>query len=208
MHALERDPEKTAIVAATALRLSEEQGYPFFVGAALVYRGWALAQGGQATDGIEFCRSGIIQLRALGAINWLPRYLALLTECHEKAGDAVSALRELGEAFRAMEETGEGSWEAELHRLKGRLLLRTGVAPEQAESCFARAMAVAGGQEARLLELRAATSLAGLFSERGRRAEARDVLAPIYAWFTEDATMLRALLMPGPLLPPLCHRGS
>ena len=82
------------------------------------------------------------------------------------------------------EETGERYVEAEIHRLKGNLLLAENGSAE-AEACYVRALQVARAQEARSLELRATTSLARLRGEQGRSAEARDLLAPVYRWFTE-----------------------
>jgi predicted ATPase len=90
----------------------------------------------------------------------------------------------LKDAFAATEISGERWWQAELHRLRGRLLVARGQ-HDESEACFRRAIEVSSGQSARLLELRAATSLARLWSDRGRNAEARDLLAPIYGWFTE-----------------------
>ena len=90
----------------------------------------------------------------------------------------------LEEALASTEVSGERWWQAELHRLRGRLLVARGQ-HDEGEACFRRAIEVSRGQRARTLELRAATSLARLWSDRGRNAEARDLLAPIYCWFTE-----------------------
>ena len=84
-----------------------------------------------------------------------------------------------------MERTGERWSEAELHRLKGELLLQRGDDPEEVETCYRQAIAVAQRQEAKSWELRATTSLARLLRDQGRAAEARDILSPIYHWFTE-----------------------
>ena len=95
--------------------------------------------------------------------------------------EGLAALRQ---ATALVEETGERYVEAEIHRLEGNLLLATDGAAA-AEACYMTALEVARAQEARSLELRAATSLARLWAERGRSAEARDLLAPVYGWFTE-----------------------
>jgi class 3 adenylate cyclase/tetratricopeptide (TPR) repeat protein len=184
MHALERDYQSVARVAAAALQVAEEQGYPFFIGTSLIYRGWAMAQTGSATEGIELCRDGLAKLRALGAMNWFPRYLAYLAQCHEQAGDTTSALNALDEAFAVSEETGESSWQAELHRSRGALLTKMGQV-DRAEICLHQALSVARSQEARLFELRAATNLANLRAGLGRKLQAYQTLAPVYAWFTE-----------------------
>jgi predicted ATPase len=109
------------------------------------------------------------------------------------AADAVVA-----EAIEAVEASGERWWEAELRRLQGLLLMERDRLPE-AEATLRLAITVARRQEAKSLELRAATSLGGLWSENRRRAEAHDLLTPIYSWFTEgfstpDLTEAKALL--------------
>src|SRR5262249_5535728 len=84
------------------------------------------------------------------------------------------------------EQHGECWWEAEVCRLRGVLLLRQAVPqPEEAEACFQRALEVGHRQEAKSLELRAAMSLARLWQQQGKRATARELLAPVYGWFTE-----------------------
>jgi len=189
MHALERDYRSVLRVALEALQVSEQQGYPFFIGTSLVYRGWALAQLGQATEGVALCHEGIAKLRALSAVNWFPRYLSYLAECHEKAGDAERALSIVGEAITAARQLGEPFWEAELLRLQGGLMVTLGQL-DQAEARFRDALALARRQEARLFELRAATSLADLLAATGDGGSAREALAPVYARFTEGFEFL------------------
>ena len=115
-----------------------------------------------------------------------PYYLALLAEASAWAGEIEQGLTALVEAARIVEETGERRWEAEIYRLTGELTLaRRGGDRTEAERWFQRALDVAGCQNAKCLELRAATSLARLWRDRGNRRESRDLLAPIYGWFTE-----------------------
>jgi predicted ATPase/class 3 adenylate cyclase len=185
MHVFDRDVEKAATVSSALLRLSEEQGYPYFIGASMVYRGWALAQGGDTANGIELCHRGMTQLRTIGANCWFPRYYALLAECHEQAGDPERGGEAIAEAQRSIESTGERIWEAEILRLKGRLLLLAGNHGREAETCFVAAVTTAHQQKARLLELRAATSLADLLQRKGNLTQARDVLVRIYETFKE-----------------------
>ena len=90
----------------------------------------------------------------------------------------------MDEALQIVERTGERWFEAELHRHKGELLRRQGH-PEAAEELYRKALSIAVENEAKLWELRAAASLARLRRDHGRRAEARDLLAPVYGWFTE-----------------------
>ena len=97
----------------------------------------------------------------------------------------------LAEALTTVATSGVPWWEAELHRLRGALLLQRSVAqPVEAEACFQQALAVACRQQARSLELRAAMSLSRLWRQQGKRAEARELLAPIYSWFTEGVDTL------------------
>jgi predicted ATPase len=115
-----------------------------------------------------------------------PYYLASLAEASAWAGEIEQGLTALVEAARIVEETGERRWEAEIYRLTGELTLaRRGGDRTEAEGWFQRALDVAGCQNAKCLELRATTSLARLWRDQGKCNEARDLLAPIYAWFTE-----------------------
>jgi len=113
-----------------------------------------------------------------------PYHLGIASEVLERAGDYESAAAALAEAEMAIDASNERWWEAEIHRLKG-VLLRSQGDVAQSESCFKRSIWIARQQQANSLELRAATNLARLWGEQGRRAEARDLLAPVYGWFSE-----------------------
>jgi len=119
-------------------------------------------------------------------------HMALLAEAHLRAGNPNRALATLSDALSITGTAGESWWEPELQRLRGMVLLSGGSVTE-AEICFQQAMHIAQVQQAKSLELRAATSLARLWGEQGRREEARALLAPTYAWFTEgfDTTDLK-----------------
>jgi predicted ATPase len=123
---------------------------------------------------------------ATGAELFSPYFLVLLADAHRRADQAAIGLSLLGDALEGVERTGVRWVEAELNRLWGELRLAL---PErdqpEAEACFLRAMAIAREQQAKLSELRAATSVGRLWAEQGRRAEALDLLAPVYGWFTE-----------------------
>ena len=110
----------------------------------------------------------------------------MLAEAYGESGQAEEGLRLLVEALTTADQQGMHLWEPELYRVKGELLLRQTVpdAPE-AESCFRQALDIARCQEAKSLELRAAISLSRLWQRQGKRAEAYELLAPIYGWFTE-----------------------
>ena len=122
--------------------------------------------------------------RTTGAALWVPYYLALLAGAFEIAGQIEKAATLLDEALQIVKRTGERWYFAELKRHKGELLLRQGHS-DGAEELYRRALSIAEEQGAKLWELRAAVSLARLRRDQGRRAEARDLLAPIYDWFTE-----------------------
>jgi predicted ATPase len=107
-----------------------------------------------------------------------------LAGAHAKLGQPGEGLNCLIEAGQVIEATDERSDEAELHRLRGDLLKATGD-QAAAEQSYYQALVVARRQSAKLFELRAATSLAQLWRDQGKRAKARDLLAPIYGWFTE-----------------------
>jgi predicted ATPase len=128
-----------------------------------------------------------------------PHFLALLAEAYGKAGQAEEGLSVLAEALALAHSSGERYYEAEMHRLRGELLLMQGEAEAEAEACFSRAIEVARRQQAKSWELRATVSLCRLWQEQGRIDEARQMLAEIYGWFTEgfdrpDLQEARALL--------------
>ena len=122
--------------------------------------------------------------RATGVELFVPHYIDLLAAAHEIAGQIEEGLVLLDDALQRVERTGERWLEAELNRHRGELLLRQGHT-ETAEELYRRALSIAEEQEAKLWELRAAMSLARLRRDQGRYMEARDLLAPVYAWFTE-----------------------
>jgi predicted ATPase len=114
----------------------------------------------------------------------MPHYIALLARACEIAGQIEEAMTLLDDALEIVERTGERWFAAELNRHKGELLLRQGHS-EAAEELYRKALSIAKEQEAKLWELRAVASLVRLRRDQGRRAEARDLLAPVYDWFTE-----------------------
>jgi predicted ATPase len=113
-------------------------------------------------------------------------FLALLAEAHGTIGEPEAGLTALVEALALVDTTGERWYEPELYRLKGALLLQQNSNNQaEAEDCFHQAINIAQSQQAKSFELRAATSLARLWQQQGKRQEAYDLLAPIYGWFTE-----------------------
>jgi class 3 adenylate cyclase/predicted ATPase len=162
--------------------VTTEQGFPHWRAMGTICRGWVKVKNGDVAEGISLLRSGGAASRATGA--WRPHNIALLAAACEIAGQVEEGLTLLDDAFRIVERTGERWFAAELNRHKGQLLLRQGH-PEAAEELYRKALSVAEEQEAKLWELRAATSLARLRRDQGRHAEARDLLKPVYGWFTE-----------------------
>jgi predicted ATPase len=172
--------------AEAAVALSTEQGFPLWAAQGTSWRGWALAIQGQGAEGLAQVRQGIASFRATGSALTVPYFCTLLAEVSAYLGHPADGLQALAEAHALMEQQEERWWEAELSRLRGVLLLRqTMTQQEEAEACFQWALDVARRQEAKSLELRAAMSLARLWQEQGKRAEALALLAPIYGWFTE-----------------------
>jgi predicted ATPase len=135
-------------------------------------------------EGISLLRNGSAAYRTLGAASWVPFPIALSVRADEIAGQIEEAVTLLDDALQIVERTGERWFAAELNRHKGELLLRQGHT-DAAEELYRKALSIARDQEAKLWELRAAVSLARLRRDQGRRVEARDLLAPIYGWFSE-----------------------
>jgi len=147
---------------------------------------------------ISLLRIGSAAYRATGSEAWMPQIIALLAGACEIAGQIEEALILLDEASQMIERTEERWFATELYRHRGQLLLRQGHS-EAAEELYCKALSIAQDQEAKLWELRAAVSLARPRRDQGRRAEAHDLLAPVYYWFTEgfdtpDLKESRALL--------------
>jgi len=179
-----------------------------------VLRGWALAEQGQNEEGLTQIHQGMATLHAVGSEIERPSFLALLAEAYGKAGQAENGLALLAEALAMVDKSGERLYEAEMYRLKGELTLqqanqkvkgkrrkKSSVVSSQlsvpnfqspavkvqseAEECFHKAIEIARKQQAKSLELRATMSLARLWRQQGKKAEAHGMLSEIYNWFTE-----------------------
>ena len=181
-----RDASMLREQAETALALASEQGFTLWAAKATIHRGTALSMQGQGEEGMAELQKGIAAWRATGANGSLPYYYTLLAEATALLGNPESGLQSLDEAQILVEQTEDRWWEAEIHRLRGVLLLRQSMAAQaEANAWLSRALEVARRQQAKSLELRAATTLARLWRDQGKHSEARDLLAPVYAWFTE-----------------------
>jgi predicted ATPase len=178
------DNEDLDECANELVAMAADQGFPQWRAFGTIHGGWVKAKNGDVVEGISLLRSGLGVYRANAAELLMPHHTALLTRAYDIAERVEQALAALDEALQIVANTGERWLEAELYRHKGRLLLREGQS-ELAEGLYRKALGIAREQEAKLWELRAAVSLARLHRDQGRHAEAPDLLAPVYGWFTE-----------------------
>jgi predicted ATPase len=149
-------------------------------------RGWLFAVTGKATDAVNMITSGITARQSTGSTVYLPFSLSHLAMAHMELCQFDDAWRYIGEALMAIETAKEKWCEAETYRIAGEIAVKS---PERdaakAETYFQRAIVVARKQQAKSWELRAATSLARLWRDQGKVQQARELLAPVYGWFTE-----------------------
>ena len=177
-------------VAANALSdelvaLADQKGTPYWRSAGMLRQGWLLALRGKAADAVQVITSSLIAYPLTATLDH-PFFLSSLARAHAELGQFDDAWRCIGEAVMLMEKTKERLREAEVNRTAGEIALKS-PKPDaaKAEAYFERALAVARQQQAKSWELRAAMSMARLWRDQGKRDEARDLLAPVYGWFTE-----------------------
>jgi predicted ATPase len=172
--------------AEAAITLATEHGFALYVVRGRLQRSWALTEQGQLAEGIDQMRQSLTAYRGTGSGLVLPYFLARLAEAYGKEERIEAGLHLLDEALTLVDKHGECWWEAEIHRLKGVFMLQQAVPDaKQAEGCLQHSLAIASRQQAKSLELRAAMGLSRLWQEQGKRDKARELLAPIYGWFTE-----------------------
>jgi predicted ATPase len=165
--------------------LCTEHGFTVYLSWGTIEWGSALAAQGAWAEGLAQMREGLAAYSVRGRLPWL-LFLGLLAEACGRAGQVEEGLRALHEALEAMQTTEERMYEAEVYRLRGELLLQQPAAQQgEAEESLEQALIVARRQQAKSLELRAATSLSRLWQRQGKHTEARQLLAEIYSWFTE-----------------------
>jgi class 3 adenylate cyclase/predicted ATPase len=192
---LRREGQLARERAEAVMTLSTKQGLPQFLAFGTFAHGGALAEQGQLEEGIDQIQQSLVALRATGTENQRTENLARLAAAYGKVGRIEEGLTLLAEALALVDKTGERCYEAELYRLKGELNLQqlsvttphspTPNPQAEAEEYFHKALEVARKQQAKSLELRAATSLARLWQRQGKKDEARKLLAEIYSWFRE-----------------------
>jgi predicted ATPase len=186
LHQHRREVLEARECAEAAIALATEHGFTLYVVRGRLQRSWALTEQGQLAEGIDQMRQSLTTYRGTGSGLVLPYFLARLAEACGKEERIEAGLHLLDEALTLVDKHGECWWEAELHRLKGVFMLQHAVPDaKRAEACFQQALGVARHQQARSLELRAATSLARLWQQQGQRAKAHELFAPIFGWFTE-----------------------
>jgi class 3 adenylate cyclase/predicted ATPase len=178
-------PEEAKRRAEEVMALSKEHGFPLWLSYGMMFHGWSLAALGDASGGAATIADGLALFRATGSILVEAQGLAMLGEACGLAGRVSEGLEHLAEAARVTEATDERHDEAELHRTRGDLLVQASDAAA-AEQAYRRALDIARRQSARVFELRAATGLAALWRDAGKGAAARDLLAPVCAWFPAD----------------------
>lgn len=182
--------EETAKFANKAIQLSAEHYFALWHSVGFLYHGWAVAAQGDLSFGLAETQQGSDAILATGMKHI--RYLAVLADVYRMAGQSEKALALVDDLLTTVEATAEREWEAELHRLKGVLLLQQGW-DDQAEDCYRRAIAIAHQQQSKFLELRATVSLCRLWQAQGKTQEAWQLLTTLYHWFTAgfDAPDLR-----------------
>jgi predicted ATPase len=180
-----RRPDRVEGGAREALRLAEDNSMALWHAFALIHLGWALSQQG-TSSGLDEIEAGLREAKQLGAGRLEPFHLGLAADAYARAGRRDEARASIGKAFEALAIGRDLAFAAELHRLRGALLLRAErSAREAAEADLRRALEIAGQQEALSLQLRAARDLARLLADRGERQQAHDLIVPIYSAFTE-----------------------
>ena len=168
------------------LKLSEENGLRQYQAIAQVFLGWIATRCGEAAEGIVRLENGVRVLTEMGRRLRMTSYLCITAESYLLTRRFVEGLQEVDRALRLASETGERFYVSRLYQVHAELLLHAhGSTDESAEASLRCALAAAREQSAKGWELRAATSLARLWLNRRKRREARDVLAPVYDWFTE-----------------------
>ena len=177
--------EGLTAILAELLRLAEEQELPQPRANALIFLGWALAGSGETAEGIAKIEEGLDLLSNMGVKAYLTRSLCLLAEALLAAGRPREGITHVARALDAAAELGDVFYLSRLHQIRADLLLHAGGRIDEAAASLEEALRVPRRQQAKAYELRAATSLARLWGEQGRRTEARELLAPVYGWFTE-----------------------
>jgi class 3 adenylate cyclase/predicted ATPase len=173
-------------LADELVALGDEKAATFWKAAGIAFQGSVLSLTGQAADAVHTITSGITAWRSMGGTVFSPWWLSCLARAHAELRRYDDAWRCIGEAMTLAETTKERWCEAEVYRMAGEItLLSSKLDAAKAETYFRRALAIARQQQAKSWELRASMSLARLWRDQGKVQQARELLAPVYGWFTE-----------------------
>jgi predicted ATPase len=165
--------------------LAEKNGTVLWRACGLMIKGCVFASTGEASKAIDLITSGMAAWRSTRQTNWIPLFLSYLALAHAELSQFDEAWRCIGDAIATMETTKERWCKAEVHRTAGTIALMEEPDATKAEASFYRALAIARDQQAKSWELRSAMSMARLWRDQDKRRQARDLLAPVYGWFTE-----------------------
>ena len=168
-----------------AIQICNEQSFPFWGLASKCLHGSALAERSTQHEGVYAMRDALSSYEGIGGGIYRPELTGLLSIGLARTGQIEEALRTIAEALRTVEQSQERWWHAELHRLNGATRMLPGDDAAAAEIAFEEALRIARNQQAKSWELRAAMSLARLWRDQGKPQQARELLAPVYGWFTE-----------------------
>ena len=186
LHQLRREPDAMRQIGERMIEYGKEKGLRMIVPFGKFFHGNAMAQEGEFAKGIAQMREGISELRSIGTLFSLLSFLADLADACALCGNVDEGLATVEEGLALMRTGGEHFSLSEIHRIKGKLLLAMPADNrDAAEAAFREALSVACAQQAKLLELRAATDMARLWHDQGKVRQARELLAPVYGWFTE-----------------------
>jgi len=189
-----------SVEAEKLIVLAEEKGAAYWKACGTLHQGGLKALTGSPEDAVRMITAGISAFKATGSTLWMPMHLSYLARAYAALGRFGEAWDCIRGALETIDETKETWFEAEANRVAGEIAL---MSPEpdlaKAQACFERALAVAREQEAKSWELRAAMSMARLWRDQGKPQQARELLAPVYGWFTEgfdtlDLRQAKALL--------------
>ena len=181
-----RQHDRVRTVGERMIGYSREMGLWPMIPVGRTFRGEALTHQGETIEGIAELREGMAKLRGMGSLLTMPFMMTGLADALGRSGRTDEGLAVVDEVLKMVDAGGERFGLPDFHRVKGNLLVdRSAADRDAAVAAYRRAIEIAREQEARLLELRAATSLARLWGENGKRDAARELLAPVYQWFTE-----------------------
>jgi len=189
VHVVCGDAEAAYPVAERTVVLASEYAFPLWLAGGQMLRGWASSNLGHVEQGLPEIRKSVKALEVTGALVWVQFARYLFAQALAKAEQFTDAMKLVDQTLLMMAGTSGRWYEAELHRLKGDLLVRGGASPAAAEVCYETAIAVAARQGARLWQLRASNALAGLWCAQGRTPEVRALLAPLPASFDKKITI-------------------